>query len=539
MRLEPIQKIASKLKINPKYVEYYGNYKAKIDLSLMDELKKKEDGKLVLVTAITPTKAGEGKTTTSIALVEGLKSLGYESMLCLREPSMGPVFGLKGGATGGGKVTIEPSEDINLHFTGDMHALTSSINLISSIIDNHIYQGNELNIDPTKIKWKRALDMNDRELREIEIGLGSKINGIRRHDSFEITVASELMAILCIANDENDFKERISNIIVAYTTEDKPVYLKDLKIINAIMKLMKNALKPNLVQTSGNNPCFVHGGPFANIAHGCSSLIATKLALKLSPLVVTEAGFAADLGAEKFLNIKCRVGDLKPSMCVLVATIRALKLHGGIEFEKLNKSDVEKMLIGCENLERHFRNLRKFGLPVVVAINHFKDDSDEEINALKKWCNDRLIPFAFLDGYLKGGDGSTQLANKVVEALFTKRSDGFKYLYNTNDSIKNKIQTIVKEIYRADDVEYSEKANEDIKHIEKLGYDKYPICMAKTQSSFSDNPKLLNAPKGFKINVKEVRLSNGAGFIVVICGNILTMPGLPETPAAVLMESEK
>ena len=538
MRLEHIDKIASKLKINSKYIEHYGNYKAKIDLSLMNELRAKEDGKLVLVTAITPTKAGEGKTTTSIALAEGLKAIGYESMLCLREPSMGPVFGLKGGATGGGKVTIEPSEDINLHFTGDMHALTSSINLISSIIDNHIYQGNKLNIDPTKIKWKRALDINDRELREIEIGLGSKINGIKRIDSFEITVASELMAILCISKDEKDFKERISNIIVAYTIDNKPVYLKELKITTAIMKLMKNALKPNLVQTSENDPCFVHGGPFANIAHGCSSLIATKMALKLSPIVITEAGFGADLGAEKFFDIKCRIGNLKPSMAVLVATIRALKLHGGVEFDDLTKSNKEKMLVGCDNLERHFRNLRKYNIPVVVAINHFKDDTDEEINALKNWCNERLIPFAFLDGYLKGGNGSTQLANKVIEVLQTKRMFGFNYLYKTEDSIVNKIKTIATEIYRADDVEYSEKALEDIKHIEKLGLDKYPICMAKTQSSFSDDPKLLNAPKGFKIKVKEVRLSNGAGFIVVICGNILTMPGLPETPAAVLMDTE-
>lgn len=533
MKLETIDKIAKKVKISSDFLEMYGKYKAKVDLSLYEKVKNNEDGKLILVTAITPTKAGEGKTTASIALVEGLNRLGQDALLCLREPSMGPVFGLKGGATGGGKVTIEPQEDINLHFTGDMHALTSSINLISAVIDNHIYQGNELNINPERIIWKRAIDTNDRELRSITIGQGSKINGIVREEHFEITVASELMAIMCISSSKDDFKRRISNIIVAYTFDEKPVYLKDLKIVNAIMKLMDKALSPNLVQTSENEPAFVHGGPFANIAHGCSSLIATKLALKLSPIVVTEAGFAADLGAEKFLDIKCRIGNLKPSMVVLVATIRALKMHGGVAFEDLDKENLDALKEGIANLHQHYVNLRKYELPVVVAINHFKDDTENEIKLLENWCSSLGIRYAFLDGFLKGGEGSTKLANKVLETLATTNANKFKYLYDVNDTIENKINIIAKEIYRADGVDFTEKAKEDIKRIETLGRDKLVICMAKTQSSFSDNPKLINTPKNFRITVKEVKLSNGAEFIVVLCGSILTMPGLPKVPAAV------
>ena len=538
MKLDNIGKVAKKFGIGEEFLEYYGNYKAKIDFKRMwNEVKNNEDGKLVLVTAITPTKAGEGKTTTTIALIDGLAKIKQKAIGCLREPSLGPVFGLKGGATGGGKVTVEPHDDINLHFTGDMHALTSSINLISAIIDNHIYQGNELNIDPNKITWKRALDMNDRELRSIDIGLGSDKNGIKREDHFQITVASELMAIMCIAKDEKDFIDRVRKIIVAFTYDDKPVYLEELRISNAILKLMREALKPNIVQTQEHNLVFVHGGPFANIAHGCSSLIATRLALKLSPLVITEAGFASDLGAEKFFDIKCRTGNLKPNAVVLVATIRALKLHGGVLFEELENENLDALENGFKNLEQHYQNLRKFNVPVIVAINHFKSDSENEVKKLIELLNKNYFPFAFLDGYLKGGDGSRELASKVMEVLETKRSN-FSPIYKLTSSIEGKIETLAKEIYRADGVEYSDLAKEKIELYKNMGKDDLPICVAKTQSSFSDDPKLLNAPRNFKLHVKDLSLSNGAGFIVVYCGNILTMPGLPKIPAAVKMEDE-
>lgn len=538
MKLDNIGKVAKRFGIGEEFLEYYGNYKAKIDFKKMwNEVKNNEDGKLVLVTAITPTKAGEGKTTTTIALIDGLAKIKQKAIGCLREPSLGPVFGLKGGATGGGKVTVEPHDDINLHFTGDMHALTSSINLISAIIDNHIYQGNELNIDSNKITWKRALDMNDRELRTIDIGLGSDKNGIKREDHFQITVASELMAIMCLAKDEKDFIDRVRKIIVAFTYDDKPVYLEELRISNAILKLMREALKPNIVQTQEHNLVFVHGGPFANIAHGCSSLIATRLALKLSPLVITEAGFASDLGAEKFFDIKCRTGNLKPNAVVLVATIRALKLHGGVLFEELENENLEALENGFKNLEQHYQNLRKFNVPVIVAINHFKSDSENEVKKLIELLNKNYFPFAFLDGYLKGGDGSRELASKVMEVLETKRSN-FSPIYKLTSSIEEKIETLAKEIYRADGVEYSELAKEKIELYKNMGKDDLPICVAKTQSSFSDDPKLLNAPRGFKLHVKDLSLSNGAGFIVVYCGNILTMPGLPKIPAAVKMEDE-
>lgn len=538
MKLDNIGKVAKKFGIGEEFLEYYGNYKAKIDFKRMwNEVKNNEDGKLVLVTAITPTKAGEGKTTTTIALIDGLAKIKQKAIGCLREPSLGPVFGLKGGATGGGKVTVEPHDDINLHFTGDMHALTSSINLISAIIDNHIYQGNELNIDPNKITWKRALDMNDRELRTINIGLGSDKNGIKREDHFQITVASELMAIMCLAKDEKDFIDRVRKIIVAFTYDDKPVYLEELRISNAILKLMREALKPNIVQTQEHNLVFVHGGPFANIAHGCSSLIATRLALKLSPLVITEAGFASDLGAEKFFDIKCRTGNLKPNAVVLVATIRALKLHGGVLFEELENENLDALENGFKNLEQHYQNLRKFNVPVIVAINHFKSDSENEVKKLIELLNKNYFPFAFLDGYLKGGDGSRELASKVMEVLETKRSN-FSPIYKLTSSIEEKIETLAKEIYRADGVEYSDLAKEKIELYKNMGKDDLPICVAKTQSSFSDDPKLLNAPRNFKLHVKDLSLSNGAGFIVVYCGNILTMPGLPKIPAAVKMEDE-
>ena len=534
MRLERIDKVAKKFGIDEKYLSFYGNYKAKVDSSLYEDNKNKEDGKLILVTAITPTKAGEGKTTATVALLDGLNSIGEKAIACLREPSLGPVFGLKGGATGGGKVTVEPSEDINLHFTGDMHALTSSINLISAIIDNHIYQGNELNINPEKIIWKRALDMNDRELRTIEIGLGSDKNGIKRLDHFEITVASELMAILCISSDENDFIRRINDIIVAYSYDEKPIYLKDLRISKAILKLMKEALKPNIVQTQEHNLAFIHGGPFANIAHGCSSLIATKTALKISPIVITEAGFAADLGAEKFLDIKCRIGNLKPSATVLVATIRALKMHGGVDFENLKTENLEALELGFKNLEQHYQNLRKYDIPVIVAINHFKDDTENEIKLLEQLLAKNYYPYAFLDGFLNGGKGSQELATKVLEVLHTKKSN-FHPIYNIEDSIENKIRTIAKEIYRADDVVFLPEAIEKIKEIKALKRDNLPICMAKTQNSLSDDAKLVGRPVDFTIHVRNINISRGAGFIVAYTGNVLTMPGLPKVPAAINM----
>ena len=537
MRLEKIEKIAAKVGIPESALEKYGNHKAKISRKFIDSVSNDPDGKLVLVTAITPTKAGEGKTTASIALLDGLAKISQKAILSLREPSLGPVFGLKGGATGGGKVTVEPQEDINLHFTGDMHALTSSINLISAVIDNHIYQGNELNINPNRIIRKRALDMNDRELRTINIGLGGPVNGIQREDHFEITVASELMAILCIAKDENNFKERLGNIIVAFNNNDEPVYLRELRITNAIMKLMKKALLPNLVQTREGNPVLIHGGPFANIAHGCSSLTSIKLGLKIAPITITEAGFGADLGAEKFLDITSRVGNLFPNAVVLVATIRALKLHGGVSFDELSKENIEALKEGFKNLQQHYYNLRKFDVPVVVAINHFKDDTDLEIETLKGLLNDLGIKFAFLDGFLNGGEGSVDLAMKVVECLQTTKSK-YHPLYKVEDSIEDKIYKLAKDIYHADDVIYEEKAKEEIAKINELGYDKLPICIAKTPASFSDDPKLLNCPRNFNLRVRDVKLSNGAGFIVCLCGNILTMPGLPKVPAAVKIEDE-
>ncbi|MCH5171337.1 MAG: formate--tetrahydrofolate ligase [Erysipelotrichales bacterium] len=529
-----ITEVAKAAKIPEKYLEPYGFYKAKINMEIMEELKNKQNGKLVLVTAITPTKAGEGKTTTSIALADGLAKIKKKCMLVLREPSLGPVFGIKGGATGGGKVCIAPSEDINLHFTGDMHALTSSINLISAVIDNHIFQGNELNIDPNKVVWKRALDMNDRALREITIAQG-KGNGVVRQDGFVITVASELMAIMCLAENPDDFMARVNKIIVAYTYEDTPITVKDLRISKAILKLMKEALKPNLVQTLEHNPCLIHGGPFANIAHGCNSIIATKLGLKLADIVVTEAGFGADLGAEKFLDIKCRFGGLKPDMAVMVATIRALKTHGGVEFDNLKEENVTAMLDGCANLERHLENIKKFGLPFVVAINHFADDTEEEVKALTKWCKERNYPVSFLDGFLKGGEGAVDLANKVAEVLDTKKSN-YHPLYDVNLSIKEKITKIAKEIYRAADVVFLEDAEKNIEKFEKMGFTNTPVCIAKTPQSFTDNAKILGAPNGFTLTVRDVTLSSGAGFVVALTGNILTMPGLPKVPAAVKME---
>ena len=531
-----IKEIAKRAKIDEKYVECYGNDKAKINLSIMDEFKNKKDGKLVLVTAITPTKAGEGKTTMSIALTEGMAKINKNVMLALREPSLGPVFGLKGGATGGGLASIEPAEDINLHFTGDMHALTSSINLIAAIIDNHIFQGNELNINPERIVWKRAMDMNDRALRQIQVGLG-KNNGTIHENGFMITVASEMMAIMCLAKDEEDFRDRVNKIIVAYTFEDKPVTVKDLKISNAIMKLMRQALKPNLVQTTEGNPTLVHGGPFANIAHGCNSIIALKLALKLGDIVVTEAGFGADLGAEKFMDICMRAAELKPDGVVMVATIRALKLHGGVPYEELDKENVDAVMKGIPNLQVHLENIKKYGCPVVVAINHFANDFEAEVKALSDWCKAEGYTVSFVDSFLKGGEGSIDLANKVVDMLEHEESH-YHPLYDVNASIKEKIETISKEIYRAKDVEYSELALKQIAEFEANGYGHTPICMAKTPLSLTDNAKIQGAPQDHTIHVKSLNLSAGAGFLVALTGSIMTMPGLPKVPAAVKMENE-
>lgn len=522
--------------ISEEFVIPYGKDKAKIDLSIMDSLKNNPDGKLVLVTAITPSKAGEGKTTTSIALAEGMAKINQKAMLCLREPSLGPVFGIKGGATGGGLASLTPAEDINLHFTGDMHALTSSINLISAVIDNHIFQGNQLGIDPNRIIWKRALDMNDRALRKVTVMQGEK-KGAVRDDEFVITVASEMMAILCLATSKEDFLNRINNIIVAFNFDGKPVYLRDLRISHAIYRLMKNAFNPNLVQTLEGNPCLVHGGPFANIAHGCNSIFATKLGLKLAPIVITEAGFAADLGAEKFLDIKCRVGNLHPDCVVMVATIRALKMHGGVKFEDVDKENVEALKLGFANLKQHIENINKYGLPCVICINHFASDTEKETKALNDWCLDNDYEVAYCDAFQKGGDGAIELARLVKKTLETKKAD-FHYLYDEKLPIKEKISKICKEIYRADDVEYSKEALEQIEFYNSLGYDKTPICIAKTPQSFTDDANILGAPRGFNIHVKEVRLSAGAGFIVPLTGSIMTMPGLPKVPAAVKMEDE-
>lgn len=531
--MKNIYEIAKKLNIDEKYIIPFGKDKAKIDLAIRDEVSSRKDGKLVLVTAITPTKAGEGKTTTSIGLTDGMNKIGVPSLLCLREPSLGPVFGLKGGATGGGKASVTPGEDINLHFTGDLHALTSSINLIAAIIDNHIYQGNALRIDPERILWKRALDMNDRALRSVTIAQDDK-KATPRHEEFVITVASELMAILCLALDEKDFIRRVNNIIVAYDLDGNPVRLEQLHITNAIYKLMKVALNPNIVQTLEENPVLIHGGPFANIAHGCNSLIATKLALKLAPVVITEAGFASDLGAEKFLDIACRVGGMKPDAVVMVATIRALKMHGGQLFEELDNENVDALLGGVDNLKKHMDNIAKYGVPAVVCINHFESDTKKETEALIKWCEQQGYDYAFCSGFSDGGEGAKELAKKVKEVLDTKESK-YHPLYDTSLPIKEKISIIAKEIYGAGEIVYTDEANRQIEEFSKLGFDKTPICIAKTPQSLTDNPKILGAPTGFTITIREVRLSAGANFIVPLAGSVMTMPGLPKVPAATKM----
>lgn len=534
MSLLPINEVAKKAHIPDDALEPYGRLKAKIDVTKVTPSQK--PGKLILVSAITPTKAGEGKTTTSIALAEGFGKIGQDALLCLREPALGPVFGIKGGATGGGLASIAPSEDINLHFTGDMHALTSSINLISALIDNSIFQGNPLGIDPNRVVWKRAMDMNDRALREIEVAGGEK-NGVSRKDGFVITVASELMAIMCLAKDQNDFLARLERIIVAYAFDGRPICVKDLRCTHAVMRLMREALKPNLVQTLEGQPVLIHGGPFANIAHGCNSLIATKLALSLAPIVITEAGFAADLGAEKFLDIVCQEGEMKCDLAVIVATIRALKMHGGVPFDNLHDENVAALEKGVENLEAHLENIAKFGVPFVIAINHFASDSDAEVAFLSRWCEEKGYDHAFLDGFLKGGEGAVELAKKVQAALQNKESH-YHPIYHRDSPLKTKIETICKEIYHAGRVVYEPKAEKELAHYSEMGYGNAYVCIAKTPQSFTDNPKVLGAPRGFDITIREANLSAGAGFVVPLTGQILTMPGLPKTPAAIKMEDE-
>ncbi len=533
IELETIEKIAKKANVSGEYLENYGKYKAKIDHKIWEDIKDNKDGKLILVTAINPTKAGEGKSTTTVGLTDGLALINKNVIACLREPSLGPVFGLKGGATGGGYAQVVPMEDINLHFTGDMHAITTANNLVSAILDNYIYQENPLNIDPTKVVWTRCLDMNDRTLRNITIAQKKKTNGIEREDTFVITVATEIMAILCLSNDLNEFEEKVKKCIVAYTYDNKPVTIEDLKISGALTVIMKDALKPNLVQTLEHTPVFIHGGPFANIAHGCNSIIATKTALKLADYVVTEAGFGADLGAEKFLDIKCRLGNLKPNAIVLVATIRALKMHGGVSQELINEENVDALLKGCANLEKHIESIKEFNLPFVVAINKFSKDTKEEVDALINWCNKNNYPVEEADGWAQGGKGMIDLANKVVEIC--EEENNYKPIYDTNESIENKIETIAKKIYGADGVEFLDTAKENLKQLKQLGFDNLPICMAKTPMSLTDDPKIIGRPTGFRINVTNLKVSAGAGFVVVYTGSIMTMPGLPKHPAALDM----
>ena len=526
-----ISKIAEKLGISEDEFEPYGHYKAKLSESLYTKTKDKPDGKLILVTAINPTPAGEGKTTISVGLNEAMNKIGKKSILALREPSLGPVFGIKGGAAGGGYAQVVAMEDINLHFTGDMHAITAANNLLCALIDNSMQQGNPLHIDQRRILFKRCLDMNDRALRDIIIGLGSKVNGIPREDSFQITVASEIMAILCLAADLEDLKKRIERILVAYTTDGKPVFAKDIGGCGAMVALLKDALKPNLVQTLENNPALIHGGPFANIAHGCNSVRATKLALKLADYTITEAGFGSDLGAEKFFDIKCRFAGLKPACVVLVATIRALKYNGGVPRAELTNENVDALKNGIVNLRTHIENMRKFGVPVVVAINRFHTDTEAEIQVIKDFCAEMGVEVSLAEIFAKGGEGGTDLANKVVNTIDNNKSD-FKPLYDEKLPIKEKLGIIAKEIYRADGVIYTAQAEKALKEINELGYDNIPVCVAKTQYSLSDDPTKLGKPENFEITVRDLRVSAGAGFVVAYTGDIMTMPGLPKVPAA-------
>ena len=528
-KLDEINKIAEKLEIKEEDIEQYGKYKAKISNEIYEKNKSKNNGKLILVTAISPTPLGEGKTTVSIAIADGLRKIGKKSILTLREPSLGPVFGIKGGATGGGKVQIAPMEDINLHFTGDIHAITSANNLLSAMIDNHIYFGNELGFE--KVVWKRCLDLNDRQLRKVETGLSGESKIVPRIDNFDITVASEIMAVLCLAENLKDLKQKLGNIIIGYNKKEEPIYVKQLKAEGAMTVLLKDAIKPNLVQTLEHTPALVHGGPFANIAHGCNSVIATKTALKLADYTITEAGFGADLGAEKILAIKCRKTGLKPDAVVIVATIKAIKYHGGVEKEKIQEENIEGIEKGIDNLYKHIDNIKnKFGLNVIVALNKYASDTEKEIEYIKEKLANKNIELSVVEGWAKGGDGAIDIANKLVK--LSQQPNEFKYIYNDSDSIKEKILKIAKNIYYAKDVKYSEEAEKQIENIEKMGYAKLPICIAKTQYSFSDDPKNLECKDDYNINVRGVELKNGAGFVVVLAGKIMTMPGLPKVPAA-------
>ena len=539
-KIKPIGDVLAKVNVPNDHFAFspMGRHIAKLNLEYIATLKEKKSH-LILVTAITPTPAGEGKTTTSVGLSDGLNKIGKKAVVCLREPSLGPSFGMKGGAAGGGYAQVIPMEQINLHFTGDFHAITSAHNLLSALIDNHIYWGNKLNIDPEKIIWKRVVDLNDRGLRKIKINLEKLKNNIPRNDSFDITVASEVMAIFCLSNNLKDLEEKIGNITVAYTKSDKPIYAKDLNAHGAMTVLLKEAIRPNLVQTLENNLAIIHGGPFANIAHGCNSILATKTALKLSEYVVTEAGFGADLGAEKFLNIKCREANIKPNCVVLVVTIRALKMHGGVEKDNLKKENIDALKKGLPNLERHLQNLKKFGLEVVVAINHFITDTDKEIKIVKEHCSKMRVKVSLCTHWSEGGKGTEDLANNVVEICKNNNKNNFKYLYSEDAPIIKKIEIITKEIYRASRVEIADQIKSQIKKIEESGFGKFPICIAKTQYSFSEDPKIKGAPSGHAISVREVRLSTGSKFIVVVCGSIMTMPGLPRNPAADLIKLNK
>ena len=529
-KLEIIEKIAEGIGIDEEYVENYGKYKAKISLDILKKLENKKEGKLVLITAINPTPLGEGKTTIAIGLADGLRKIGKNSILALREPSLGPVFGIKGGATGGGHSQVVPMEDINIHFTGDIHAITSANNLLSAIIDNHIYHGNELNIE--KVTWKRCVDLNDRQLRVVNTGLSGEKNIIPREDGFDITVASEIMAIFCLATDIDDLKRRLGNIIIGYNNEQKPVTAHDLKAEGAMTVLLKDALNPNLVQTLEHTPAIIHGGPFANIAHGCNSVVATKMALKLSNYTVTEAGFGADLGAEKFLNIKTRRLEKTPDAVVIVATIKALKYHGGMVKDELEKEDIEALKNGSKNLLKHIENLKeKFGVNVIVAINKFNQDTENEIETLRKILEKENVKLSLVESWSKGGEGAIDLAEKVVN-LCEEKENEFKYIYNLKDTIKEKVEKVAKNIYGADGVEYSKEAEEQIEKIENMGYGNLPICIAKTQYSFSDDAKNLECNSSFNIHVKEVKLKAGAEFIVILTGKVMTMPGLPKHPAS-------
>ena len=530
-KMEPIVKIAEKLDISEDEIELYGKYKGKLSFDLINRVKNNDDGKLILVTAINPTPAGEGKTTTTVGLGQAFFKLGKKSIIALREPSLGPTFGVKGGAAGGGYSQVVPMEDINLHFTGDMHAITSANNLLCAMADNHIHQGNALGLDPKSIKIKRVLDINDRNLRNVVVGLGEKVDGQVREDHFMITVACEIMAILCLSKDLMDLKERLKKIIVGYSYDGKLITAGDLKAEGAMTALLKDAIKPNLVQTLENSPCIIHGGPFANIAHGCNSLIATKLSLKLCDYVITEAGFGADLGAEKFLDIKCRLGNLKPSLVVLVATIRALKYNGGVKKEDLSVENIDALKKGIVNLGKHIENVKKFGLPVVVALNHFFTDTDCEVKTVKEYCENLSVKCEISKCFAEGGDGTMDLANTVLDTLENEKSN-FKPIYEDNLSIKEKIKKVVCEIYGGLDVIYEPKANKEIDFLEKNGFSSLPVCMAKTQYSLSDNPALLGRPEGFNVTVRDLYVNAGAGFITVLTGKIMTMPGLPKVPAA-------